>query len=114
MFTKFCIQVQSEKELKILKVRSDHGREFENEPFGIIHEFSSPRTPQQNGVVERKNRTLQETARTMIHENNLAKHFWAEAVNTTCYVQNRIYIRPILNKTAYELFKGSVIPSFWT
>jgi len=99
--------------MKILKVRSDHGREFENEPFeafskkhGIIHEFSSPRTPQQNGVVERKNRTLQEMARTMIHENNLAKHFWAEAVNTTCYVQNKIYIRPILEKTTYELFKG--------
>jgi len=45
-------------------------------------------------------------ARTMIHENNLAKHFWVEAVNTTCYVQNRIYIRPILNKTIYELFRG--------
>ena len=63
--------------MKILKVRSDHGGEFENEPFesfcekhGIIHEFSSRRTPQQNGVVERKNRTLQEMARTMIHENN--------------------------------------------
>jgi len=89
------------------------GGEVENEPFeifcekhGIIHEFSSPRTPQQNGVVERKNRSLQEMARTMIHENNLAKHFWAEAVNTACYVQNRIYIRPLLNKTTYELFKG--------
>jgi len=44
----------------------------------------------------------------IIHENNLAKHFWAEAVNTTCYVQNRIYIRPILEKTAYELFKGRI------
>ena len=42
----------------------------------------------------------------MLHENNLAKHFWAEAVNTACYVQNMIYIRPLLNKTAYELFKG--------
>jgi len=73
---------------------------------GIIHEFSSPRTPKQNGNVKRKNRTLQEMARTMIHENNLAKHFWAEAVNTACYVQNRIYIRPILEKTTYELFKG--------
>jgi len=52
------------------------------------------------------NRTLQEMARTMIHENNLAKHFWAEAVNTTCFVENRIYIKPILEKTAYELFKG--------
>jgi len=41
----------------------------------------------------------------MIHENNLAKHLWAKVVNTTCYVQNRIYIRPILEKTTYELFK---------
>jgi len=43
----------------------------------------------------------------MLHENNLAKHFWAESVNTACYVQSRIYIRPLLNKTTYELFKGS-------
>jgi len=113
VFSSFCTQIQSEKEMKILKVRSDHGGEFENEPLesfcekhGIIHEFSSPRTPQQTGVVERKNRTLQEMARTMIHENNLAKHLWAEAVNTTCYIQNRIYIRSILEKTTYELFKG--------
>jgi len=60
--------------MKILKIRSDHGEEFENVPFnifcekhGIVHEFSSRRTPQQNGVVERKNITLQEMARTMIH-----------------------------------------------
>src|SRR4030043_238255 len=113
VFRNFCTQVQSEKELKILKVRSDHGGEFENEPFekfceehGFVHEFSSPRTPQQNGVVERKNRSLQEMARTMIHETKMASYFWAEAVNTACYVQNRIYIRPILNKTSYELFKG--------
>jgi len=95
VFSSFCTQIQSEKEMKILKVRSDHGGEFENEPFetfcvkhGIVHEFSSPRTPQQNGVVERKNRPLQEMARTMIHEDNLAKHFWAEAVNT--YVISKI------------------------
>ena len=75
------------------------------EKHGIIHEFSSPRTPQQNGVVERKNRSLQEMPRTLLHENNPAKHFWAEAVKTACYVQNRIYIRPLLNKAAYELFK---------
>ena len=85
VFNNFCTQIQSEKEMKIMKVRSDHDGEFENEPFetfcerhGIVHEFSSPRTPQQNGVVERKNRTLQEMARTIIHENNFAKHFWAE------------------------------------
>ena len=113
VFSNLCTQVQSKKELKIFKVRSDHGGEFENEPFesfcekyGIVHEFSSPRTPQQNEVVEIKNRSLQEMARTIIHENNLAKPFWAEAINTTSYVQNRIYIRPILEKTSYELFKG--------
>jgi transposase InsO family protein len=94
-----------------LKVRSDHGGEFENEPFekfceehGILHEFSSPRTPQQNGVVERKNRSLQEMARTMMHENNLAKFFWAEAVNTACYIQNRIYIRPVIPHFFTNLF----------
>ncbi|KAK2368981.1 importin subunit alpha-2 [Trifolium repens] len=89
MFNIFCIQIQSEKDLKILKVRSNHGGEFENEPFatfcedhGIIHEFSAPRTHQQNGVVERKNRSLQEMARTMMHETRLSKYFWVEAVNT--------------------------------
>ncbi|KAK2414909.1 bromodomain-containing protein [Trifolium repens] len=113
VFSIFCTQIQNEKDSKILIVRSDHGGEFENEPFenfceehGILHEFSSPRTPQQNGVVERKNRSLQEMARTMMHENNLEKFFSAEAVNTACYIQNRIYTRPILNKTTYELFRG--------
>src|ERR1044072_2860944 len=113
VFTSFCTQVQNEKNSKIVRVRSDHGGEFENKDFeglfdanGISHDFSCPRTPQQNGVVERKNRTLQEMARTMIQETNIAKHFWAEAVNTACYIQNRISIRPILNKTPYELWKN--------
>ena len=73
---------------------------------GISHDFSCPRTPQQNEVVERKNITLQEIARTMINETNIAKHFWAEAVNTACYIQNRISIRPIMDKTPYELWKN--------
>ena len=71
-----------------MKVRSNHGGEFENEPFeafcekhGIVHEFSSPRIPQQNRVVERKNRSLQEMARNMLHENDMAMHIWAEGVN---------------------------------
>ncbi|KAH9658635.1 Integrase catalytic domain-containing protein [Citrus sinensis] len=63
-------------------------------------------TPQQNGVVERKNRSIQEMARTMLNENALPKYFWAEAVNTACYVLNRVLIRPHLNKTPYELWKG--------
>ncbi len=102
VFSSFCTQIQKEKDLHIFKVRSDHGGEFENELFeefcekyGILLEFSSPRTPQQNGVVERKNRTLQEMAKTMMHETSIAKYLWAEAINIACYVQNRIYIRPI-------------------
>lgn len=96
-----------------MKVRSDQGGEFENEPFenlcenyGIIHELSSPITPQLNRVIERNNGSLQEMARTMIHEIHLLKYFWEEVVNTSCYIQSKIYIRPILNKTLYELFKG--------
>ena len=113
VFSIFCKRIQNEKGMCINSIRSDHGGEFENESFqlfceenGIHHNFSAPRTPQQNGVVERKNRSLQEMARTMLNDNSISKHFWAEAVNTACYIQNRIYIRPILNKTPYELWKG--------
>ena len=54
----------------------------------IEHNFSTPQTPQQNGVIERKNRTLQEMARTMLKDHSLPTCFWCEAVNTACYVQN--------------------------
>ena len=91
----------------------DHGTEFENVEFkslcernDIFYNYSLPSTPQQNGVVERKNRTMQEMARTMLCENSLPKHFLVEAVNTTCYVQNRIFIRPLIKKTPYELSRG--------
>ncbi|KAH9698132.1 hypothetical protein KPL71_023896 [Citrus sinensis] len=95
-FRIFYKKVQNEKGYSITCIRSDHGGEFENHAFenfcndlGIEHQFSSPRTPQQNGVVERKNRSIQEMARTMLNENSLPKYFWAEAVNTACYVLNR-------------------------
>jgi len=94
-------------------IRSDHGGEFQNEKFehfcekhGINHNFSAPRTPQRKDVVERKNKSLEELARTMLNENSLPMYFWADAVNTTCYVLNRVLIRLILKKTPYELFKG--------
>jgi transposase InsO family protein len=69
----------------------------------IKHEFSTPYTPQQNGVVERKNRTLLDMARTMLDEYKTPDRFWAEAINTTCYSINRLHIHPILKKTSYEL-----------
>jgi hypothetical protein len=69
----------------------------------INHEFSSPYTPQQNGVVERKNRTLLDMARTMLDEYKTLDRFWAEAINTACYSINRLYLHQILKKTSYEL-----------
>ena len=112
-FKKLAKLIQNEKNLNIASIRSDHGGEFQNKFFenfceenGIEHNFSSPRTPQQNGVVERKNRSLEEMARTMLNEANIPKYFWADAVNTACYVMNRTIIRPILAKTPYELYKG--------
>ncbi|GJX06590.1 hypothetical protein Tco_0194522 [Tanacetum coccineum] len=73
---------------------------------GIKREFSNARTPQQNGVDERRNRTLIEAARTMLADAKLPVTFWAEAVNTACYVQNRVLVNKSQNKTPYELFNG--------
>jgi hypothetical protein len=103
-------RAQNEFGLKIKKIRSDNGMEFKNsqiegflEDEGIKHEFSSPYTPQQNGVVERKNRTILDMARTMLDEYKTPDRFWAEAINTACYSINRLYLHRILNKTSYEL-----------
>jgi transposase InsO family protein len=95
-------------------VRSDNGIEFKNtcvEEFlseeEIKHEFSVPYTPQQNGVVERKNRTLIEAARTMLDEYKAPDNFWAEAVNTAYHAINRLYLHKVYKKTAYELLTGN-------
>nr|GFC24919.1 ribonuclease H-like domain-containing protein [Tanacetum cinerariifolium] len=73
---------------------------------GIKREFIVPRTPQQNGITERKNKTLIEAARTMLAYSLLPIPFWAEAVNTACYVQNRVLVTKPHNKTPYELLHG--------
>jgi hypothetical protein len=103
---------QNEFDLRIKKIRSDNETEFKNsqiegflEDEGIKHEFSSPYTPQQNGVVERKNRTLLDMARTMLDEYKTSDR-WAEAINTACYTINRLYLHRILKKTSYELLTG--------
>ncbi|RVW18919.1 Retrovirus-related Pol polyprotein from transposon TNT 1-94 [Vitis vinifera] len=112
-FKDIGLKIQNEKGHPIERIRSDRGREFDNSNFfefchslGIKHEFSAPRTPQQNGVVERKNRVLQEMARTMLNQHELPTHFWAEAINTACYTSNRTHMRPHTRKTCYELWKG--------
>src|SRR5207237_4060014 len=110
----FARRAQNEFELNIKRIRSDNGSEFKKtsiEEFldeeGIKHEFSAPYTPQQNGVVERKNQTLIEAARTMLDEYKTSDQFWAEAVNTACHAINRLYLHKILKKTAYELLTGN-------
>nr|GEV29812.1 hypothetical protein [Tanacetum cinerariifolium] len=71
---------------------------------GIKREFSVAKTPQQNGVAERKNRTLIEAARTMLADSKLPTTFWAEVVNNACYVQNRVLLIKPYNKTPYDRF----------
>jgi len=112
-FKRFSKVMQNAKNCGISSIKSDHGGEFQNEKFdkfcsksGIKYDFSALRTPQHNGVVERKNQSLKELARTLLNEIWLPKYFWADAVSTTSYVLIRLLIRPILKKTPYELFKG--------
>jgi hypothetical protein len=106
-------KIQIEQNCQIMRIRSDYGREFENAKFeefclsyGIQQEFSHRITPQQNEVVERKNRVIQEMGCVMIHSKNLAQHFWGEAVNIACHIISRVYLRPKTNKTPYEIWLG--------
>nr|GFC27472.1 putative ribonuclease H-like domain-containing protein [Tanacetum cinerariifolium] len=73
---------------------------------GIKREFSVTRTPQQNGIGERRNMTLMKAARTMLTDLLLPIPFWAEVVNTACYVQNRVLVTKPHNRTPYELLHG--------
>src|SRR5207237_9175414 len=86
-------------------IHSDNGTEFKNARFdnfcndlGLEHQFSSPYVPPQNGVVERKNRTLVEMARMMLDEHRTPRKYWAEAINTAYYVANHIFLRAFLHK----------------
>ncbi|KAI3810709.1 hypothetical protein L1987_20331 [Smallanthus sonchifolius] len=99
--------------LKVRRIRSDNGSEFKNSKMGLFclkkgihHEFSVLYVPQQNGVAERKNRTLVETARTMLADSKLPVTFWAEAVNIACHVLNRVLTIKRHNKTCYELLNN--------
>jgi hypothetical protein len=94
-------------------IHSDNGTEFRNVSFdefclehGIDRQFSASCVPRQNGVVERKNYTLVEMARMMLDEHRTPKHFWADAISTTCYISNRIFLRSIMHLTPFELRFG--------
>ncbi|GJX61588.1 putative ribonuclease H-like domain-containing protein [Tanacetum coccineum] len=114
----FITGIENQIDHKIKTIRCDNGTEFKNrimnefcEMKGIRREFSVARTPQQNSVAERKNKTLIEAARTMLANSKLPTTFWSEAVNTACYVQNRVLVIKPHNKTPYELFLGYSINS---
>nr|GEW44219.1 ribonuclease H-like domain-containing protein [Tanacetum cinerariifolium] len=109
----FIARIKNLVDHKVKVIRCDNGSEFKNreinqfcEMKGILRQHSVARTPQQNGVAERRNKTLIEPARTMLADLKLPTTFWAEAVNTACYVQNIVLDVKAHNKTPYELFHG--------
>ncbi|GJX64972.1 putative ribonuclease H-like domain-containing protein [Tanacetum coccineum] len=111
----FIRQIENQLNQKVKTIRCDNGTEFKNKDViefcgskGIKREYSNARTPQQNRVAERKNRTLIEAARTMLADSFLPNTFWAEAVSTACYVLNRVLVTKPHNKTPYELLTGKI------
>ncbi|GJZ51521.1 putative ribonuclease H-like domain-containing protein [Tanacetum coccineum] len=109
----FISGIENQINHKVKIIRCDNETELKNNDMNqfcrmkrIKREFSVARTPQQKRVAERKNRTLIEAARTMLADSFLPTTFWAEAVNTVCYVQNRVLVTKPHNKTPYELLHG--------
>jgi IS30 family transposase len=108
---KALIKNLSERKIKIL--RSDNGGEYTSKEFvsfcrdvGIKRELTTPYNPQQNGVAERKNRTIMEAVKTMIHDQDLPMCLWAEAAMAAVYVQNRLSHSALGFKTPEEMFTG--------
>ena len=110
------LELMCEKNIKFkkdIRIRSDHGKEFENSYFTkfcnkheIEHEFSAPKTSQHNRVDEGKNKALQEMTQIMLKAKNVLVKFWAEALNTTCYTLNRVYLCLGTTLTPYEIWRG--------
>nr|GEX55049.1 retrovirus-related Pol polyprotein from transposon TNT 1-94 [Tanacetum cinerariifolium] len=100
------------------RVRTDNGTEFKNKTLakffdevGITQHFSAARTPQQNYVVEKRNRTLVEAARTMLTFANLPLFIWAEAITTACFIQNQESSSSSLNDDVHQSLKEVAVPS---
>ncbi|GKB93467.1 ribonuclease H-like domain-containing protein [Tanacetum coccineum] len=113
IFKSFITRIENLVDHKVKVIIYDNGTEFKNrdmnqfyEMKGILRQFSVARTPQQYRVADRRNRILIEAARTMLADSKLPTTFWAEAVSTACYVQNRVLVVKPHNKTTYELFHG--------
>ena len=110
-FKEFKALIENHTEKKIKTFRSDNGGEFTSNEFkelckdsGIKRELSTPYNPQQNGIAKRKNTTIMEAARAMLHVQDLPMHLWEKAARTTVYVQNRTPHRVLENKTPEEVY----------
>ena len=110
---KFKSLIENHLENRIKTLRSDNDGEYTSKEFeafckeaGIKRELTTPYNPQQNGVVERKNRTIMEAVKTMIHDQDLPMHLWAEAARTVVYVQNRLSHSALGFKTPKEMYTG--------
>jgi len=109
VFLKFKKMVETQSGSKIQFLRSDNGKEYTSAQFnlfceeaGIELQLTAPYTPEQNGVSERRNRSVMEMARCMLHEKELPKQFLAEAANTTVFIQNRLPTKALQDKTPFE------------
>ncbi|KAH9800324.1 hypothetical protein KPL71_000620 [Citrus sinensis] len=113
IFLKWKKMVETQTGRKIKRLRSDNSGEYKNDPFlqicqdeGIVRHFTVRDTPQQNGVVERMNRTILEKVRCMLSNAGLGKEFWAEAVVYACHLINRLPSTAIEGRTPMEMWTG--------
>jgi transposase InsO family protein len=112
-FWSLALRLNNEHPNCLKAICSDKRTKFRNDSFnqfclehGVDQQFSAPCVPQQNGVVERKSRTLDEMDRTTLNEHRTPRHFWADAIRTACYISNRILLRSILHFTPFEFRFG--------
>jgi hypothetical protein len=112
-FKEFKALVENLSKRKINILRLDNGGEYTSNEFGrfyrdveIKRELTTPYNPQQNGVAQRKNRTIMEAVNNMIHYQDISMHLWVEATRTTVYVQNRLSHSALGFKTPEEMFIG--------
>lgn len=112
-FKEFKSEVENQLECNIKCLRTDNGLEYMNNNFteflvkaGIIHQTTTPYTPEQNGVSERMNRTLVEKAKCLLTNAHLPKSYWAEAIHTAAYLNNRSPTRSLAFKTPEEMWSN--------
>ena len=113
-FKKFKVLIEREAGTTIKTLRTDRGGEFTSHDFnnfceenGIQRHLTAPYSPQQNGVVERRNRTVLEMTRSILKHMSVPNYMWGEAVRHVTYLVNRSATRTLAYKTPYEMFKGS-------